>query len=113
MSAARPRAWAKASAMRCGPSIGGPKPTVRARAYARLRGMGELDTHTERRRRARGAPSPARRRALLWFAGTAALIVVVYLLVPRLAGLQDTWRRIDNGSPAWLGVAIALEAVSY
>ncbi|MDX6684319.1 MAG: glycosyltransferase 2 family protein [Baekduia sp.] len=58
-------------------------------------------------------PSPTSRRALLWFAATAALIVVVYLLVPRLTGLEETWHRIRDGSPAWLAVAIGLEAVSY
>ena len=44
---------------------------------------------------------------------TAVLILVVYLLVPHLAGIEDTWNRIRDGSPAWLAAAVALEAVSY
>jgi uncharacterized membrane protein YbhN (UPF0104 family) len=58
-------------------------------------------------------PGPKGRRALVWFGSTAALILVVYLLIPQLAGLQDTWHRIKDGSPAWLAAATALEAVSY
>ena len=58
----------------------------------------------------RTAPPP---RALVWFGSTAVLILVVYLLVPHLAGIEDTWNRIRDGSPAWLAAAVALEAVSY
>jgi uncharacterized protein (TIRG00374 family) len=71
---------------------------------------------TESRRRVRDAlplPGPTGRRALIWFGATAVAILVVYLLVPRLAGLEDTWQRIRDGSPAWLGAAIALECLSY
>jgi uncharacterized protein (TIRG00374 family) len=60
-----------------------------------------------------GKPSPPTRRALVWFGSTAVLILVVYLLVPHLAGIEDTWNRIRDGSPAWLAAAVALEAVSY
>jgi uncharacterized protein (TIRG00374 family) len=70
----------------------------------------------DRNRRVRDAlpmPGPTGRRALVWFASTAALILVVYLLVPHLAGLEDTWHRIRDGSPAWLAAAIGLETVSY
>jgi uncharacterized membrane protein YbhN (UPF0104 family) len=58
-------------------------------------------------------PGPTGRRALVWFGATAVLILVVYLLIPHLAGLEDTWHRIRDGSPAWLAAAVALEAVSY
>jgi uncharacterized protein (TIRG00374 family) len=71
---------------------------------------------TDSRRRVRDAlplPGPTGRRALVWFGATAVAILVVYLLVPRLAGLEDTWHRIRDGSPWWLGAAIGLEAVSY
>jgi uncharacterized protein (TIRG00374 family) len=53
------------------------------------------------------------RRALIWFGSTAVLILVVYLLIPHLAGLEDTWHRIRDGSPAWLAAAVVLEGVSY
>ena len=46
----------------------------------------------------------------------AALIVVslvgLYLLVPKLAGLNQTWGRLDHGDPLWLGAAAGLELVS-
>jgi uncharacterized membrane protein YbhN (UPF0104 family) len=75
------------------------------------------DTETDRRRRGLtalpGKPPAPTRRALVWFGSTAVLILVVYLLVPHLAGIEDTWNRIRDGSPAWLAAAVALEAVSY
>jgi uncharacterized membrane protein YbhN (UPF0104 family) len=42
--------------------------------------------------------------------GLAAFLVVaiaaLYFLLPQIAGLQDTWHRIENGSPWWIGVAL-------
>src|SRR3954454_4870128 len=32
-------------------------------------------------------------------------IVALYLLLPQLAGLEDTWQRIEQGSPAWIALA--------
>jgi uncharacterized protein (TIRG00374 family) len=60
-----------------------------------------------------GKTSPPTRRALVWFGSTSVLILIVYLLVPHLAGIEDTWNRIRDGSPAWLAAAVGLEAVSY
>ena len=37
--------------------------------------------------------------------GAVAAIAVLYLLVPRFAGLDDTWGRLRDGDPAWLGLA--------
>jgi uncharacterized protein (TIRG00374 family) len=78
--------------------------------------MSDVKDDTETRSRVRDSfimPGPKGRKALLWFGSTALLILVVYLLIPHLAGLEDTWNRIRNGSPAWLAAAVALEAVSY
>jgi uncharacterized protein (TIRG00374 family) len=36
----------------------------------------------------------------------AASIAALYLLLPQLAGLEDTWHRIEDGSPWWMGVAL-------
>src|SRR3954447_4931731 len=132
MRAARPRAWAKASAMRWGPSMGAPKPTTRPRPMLATavasphqdsepprrdpvaRGLEPASEYEGRRLRdALPMPGPTGRRALVWFGATAIAILVVYLLIPHLAGIEDTWHRIRDGSPAWLGAAIALEAVSY
>jgi uncharacterized membrane protein YbhN (UPF0104 family) len=76
----------------------------------------EPQNDTDARHRVRDSfvmPGPKGRRALVWFAATATLILVVYLLVPRFAGIEDTWHRIRDGSPAWLAAAVALECVSY
>ena len=33
-------------------------------------------------------------------------IAALYFLLPQLAGLEDTWRRIEDGSPYWMIVAL-------
>jgi uncharacterized protein (TIRG00374 family) len=76
----------------------------------------DTSTEDEGRTRVRDAfimPGPRGRKALLWFGSTALLILVIYLLIPHLAGVEDTWNRIKNGSPAWLAAAIGLETCSY
>jgi uncharacterized protein (TIRG00374 family) len=35
-----------------------------------------------------------------------AMIAGLYFLLPQLAGLDDTWRRIESGSPVWMAVAL-------
>lgn len=37
-----------------------------------------------------------------------AMILGLYLLLPQLAGLEETWERIRDGSPFWILVALAL-----
>ena len=58
-------------------------------------------------------PGPTGRRTLVWFGATAVAILIVYLLVPHLAGIEDTWNRIRDGSPYWLAAALGLESLSY
>jgi uncharacterized protein (TIRG00374 family) len=36
----------------------------------------------------------------------AASIAALYYLLPQLAGLHDTWRRIEDGSPWWMLLAL-------
>ena len=64
-----------------------------------------------------GRPAPARpigRRALLGSALLgAAAIGGLYVLLPQLAGLSDTWQRINHGDPAWLAVAVLFEILSF
>ena len=38
----------------------------------------------------------------------AAMILGLYLLLPQLAGLEDTWSRIEDGSPGWIVLAFVL-----
>ena len=87
--------------------------TRRRDPVARLPEPPPAEHEVRRLRDALPMPGPTGRRALVWFAATAIAILVVYLLIPHLAGIEDTWHRIRDGSPAWLGAAIGLEAVSY
>lgn len=48
----------------------------------------------------------------------SALMAIValgclYVAAPRLAGIEQTWHRIRDGSPAWLSLALLFEAVSF
>jgi putative heme transporter len=43
----------------------------------------------------------------------AGAIGVLYVLLPNLAGLDDTWRRVNRGDPWWLGLALLLEIASF
>ncbi len=53
------------------------------------------------------APTFEVTRRKLVVLGVFALLAIValYLLLPHLAGLEDTWDRIKQGDPAWLVVA--------
>ena len=56
---------------------------------------------------------PGRRRALSSALVVAALVVALYIGLPRIAGLDETWGRLSEGDPRWLGAAVLLEAASY
>jgi uncharacterized membrane protein YbhN (UPF0104 family) len=54
----------------------------------------------------------ARRIAVL--AGATVLLVVgAVVLAPAVAGLPDVWHRLAHGDAWWLGLALALEALSF
>jgi uncharacterized protein (TIRG00374 family) len=40
----------------------------------------------------------------------AASLAALYYLLPQLAGLQDTWHRIEDGSPWWMLLALLFTA---
>jgi uncharacterized protein (TIRG00374 family) len=47
------------------------------------------------------------RRSLLGLGAFLILsIAALYFLLPQLAGLEDTWHRIENGSPYWMFLAL-------
>ncbi len=48
-----------------------------------------------------------RKLALLGVIVVASL-GLLYVLLPQLAGLDDTWRRLEDGSPWWLGLGAVL-----
>ncbi|MEA2244392.1 MAG: putative heme transporter [Solirubrobacteraceae bacterium] len=55
----------------------------------------------------------ARRRRTLAILVAVAAVVGLYVVVPQLAGAEQTWQRIRDGSPAWLLGAAVLEAASF
>ena len=55
----------------------------------------------------------SRRRVIAGSACALLALVGLYVLLPRLAGLEETWRRIRHGDPWWLAAAMALEVASY
>ena len=77
---------------------------------------------TDAARRAREAghgrdePSPVRpssRRRLLFMVGLfAATLAALYFVLPKFAGLKQTWGRLSHGSPLWLAAACGVELLS-
>jgi uncharacterized protein (TIRG00374 family) len=51
-----------------------------------------------------------RRRLLGLCAFLVLAIAALYFLLPQLAGLNDTWHRIENGSPYWMFLALLFGA---
>jgi uncharacterized protein (TIRG00374 family) len=47
-----------------------------------------------------------RRHVLLFLVFIAATIAFLYYVLPQIAGLEDTWQRIERGDPLWLFVAL-------
>jgi uncharacterized protein (TIRG00374 family) len=59
-------------------------------------------------------PAVKRHRRLVLRAALGALIVVgVVLAIAHREELEDTLTRVEQGDPAWLAVAVALEALSF
>lgn len=54
-----------------------------------------------------------RRRIVISTVTGVAVIVGLYLLVPHLVGLENTWRRVRDGDPWWLALAVAFEIGSF
>jgi len=53
------------------------------------------------------------RNIVLFAFFVAVAIAALYFLLPRLAGLEDTWNRIEDGNPLWLGLALVFTVVSF
>jgi uncharacterized membrane protein YbhN (UPF0104 family) len=53
-------------------------------------------------------------RSVLAFGAFLLLsIVALYLLLPQIAGLEATWRRIEDGDPWWLALGLVFAALSF
>lgn len=42
-----------------------------------------------------------------------SVIAFLYLVLPKILGLKDTWNRIQHGDPWWLAISAAFEALSF
>ena len=49
----------------------------------------------------------------MWLLLVLALVGGLYVALPRIAGLDETWGRLSRGDPWWLAAAAVLEAGSY
>jgi len=54
-----------------------------------------------------------RRRLLTLIAFLVVAAVALYYLAPQLAGLEDTWNRIERGDPYWLLLALLFTIGSF
>jgi len=54
-----------------------------------------------------------RRRLLLFIAFVVSSIAFLYLVLPKLLGLEDTWNRIRGGNGWWLALGALLEMCSF
>jgi len=59
-----------------------------------------------------GLGRPGRRRTILTGVLIVASLVALYLLLPKLAGLNKTWGRLQRGDPVWLAGAAGVELLS-
>jgi uncharacterized protein (TIRG00374 family) len=53
------------------------------------------------------------RRVLASVVFVVSSVAFLYLVLPKLVGLQDTWNRIQNGNVWWFGLAAVLEVLSF
>jgi uncharacterized membrane protein YbhN (UPF0104 family) len=54
-----------------------------------------------------------RRRVLIAVAVAVVAVIVLYGVLPRVAGFDETWQRIDDGAPGWIAAALAFEILSF
>jgi uncharacterized protein (TIRG00374 family) len=54
-----------------------------------------------------------RRRFVLGGLLILGVVAILYYGVPRLAGLDETWHRIEQGDPWWLALALGFCALSF
>lgn len=54
-----------------------------------------------------------RGRAIAFGVFVAAALAFLYFVLPQLAGLEQTWNRINDGDPFWLAAAAGFEVLSF
>jgi putative heme transporter len=55
----------------------------------------------------------SRRRLLLFIAFVVSTAAFLYLVLPKLLGLKETWNRIEGGNLWWLALGVVLELLSF
>lgn len=53
-----------------------------------------------------------RERALLGAVFVLAAVAFLYFVLPQLAGLHDTWRRLEKGEVSWLAIALGFQVLA-
>src|SRR5579884_246917 len=59
-----------------------------------------------------GLPQLTRRRLIIALIVTGLLLGGLYFLLPKLAGLNQTWGQLKHGNPVWLAVGAVFELLS-
>jgi uncharacterized membrane protein YbhN (UPF0104 family) len=54
-----------------------------------------------------------RRRLVLGVTLIVVVVAILYYGIPRLAGIDETWHRIEQGDPWWLALALAFTMLSF
>lgn len=54
-----------------------------------------------------------RRQALVFALFVVSAVAFLYFVLPQLSGLEDTWKRVENGTPGWLVAALLFRVGSY
>ncbi len=54
-----------------------------------------------------------RRRLLMSVLFVVSTVALLYFVLPKLLGLQETWNRIRQGNVWWLGLGVVLEVLSF
>jgi uncharacterized protein (TIRG00374 family) len=54
-----------------------------------------------------------RRQLIASIIFVVSIVAFLYLVLPKLIGLKDTWNRIESGNVWWLALAVGLEVCSF
>jgi uncharacterized protein (TIRG00374 family) len=54
-----------------------------------------------------------RRNVAIGVLFVASIVAFLYFVLPQIAGLEDTWRRIERGDPWWLAAAAVFTVLSF
>ena len=53
------------------------------------------------------------RRLLVYGLVVVVILVALYLVLPELAGLEDSLRKIEDADPVWMAVALGFNLLSF